>query len=51
MTCKKCEDEPIVSYVRIDEANVEIIGCEKHLKRLIELLRLGIYFEIRKGVE
>lgn len=51
MSCKNCEDKPVVSYVRIDEANVEFIGCEKHLKRLINLLRSGIYFENRKGEE
>lgn len=47
MTCDKCQEQcdmvldinnPI-AYVRIEEANVAIIGCEKHIKILIDRLR------------
>lgn len=41
MSCKKCDNEPLVTYIRIGNGNVEIRGCEEHLKRLIELVRLG----------
>lgn len=42
MSCKKCEDNPIETYVRVDNANIMVIGCEEHLRRLIELLRKGL---------
>lgn len=45
MSCKKCEDEPLRTYIRIGNGNVEIRGCEEHLKRLIRLVRLGMEYE------
>jgi len=47
MTCEDCakaQDEAFdengrVAFVRIEEANVAIVGCDKHLKILIEKLR------------
>lgn len=48
MSCQSCELEPIITYVRIDNANVEIRGCEKHLKRLLELVRRGLEDEERR---
>ena len=46
--CDKIQDEtlnkniaasPPIVYVRVENANIAIIGCEKHLKILIERLR------------
>ena len=42
MSCKKCEESPIETYVRVDNANVMVVGCEEHLRRLIELIRRGL---------
>ena len=42
MSCKKCEENPIETYVRVDNANIMVVGCEEHLRRLIELLRKGL---------
>jgi hypothetical protein len=51
LTCEDCEkiqnltfnknidDSPPIVYVRVDVGNVAIVGCEKHLKMLIEKLR------------
>lgn len=39
MSCKICEKNPIESYVRIGNGNVKIVGCEKHLRELIDKLR------------
>lgn len=47
MSCEKCSDyqEEIlnmslpIAYVRIEEANVAVIGCEKHIKILLDKLR------------
>ena len=41
MSCQVCEETPIVTYVRVGNGNVQIAGCEKHLKQLIEELRNG----------
>ena len=47
MSCESCrkiqeitlnENQPI-AYVRIENGNVAIVGCEKHLKILINKLR------------
>jgi len=38
--CNKVQEEGIqIAYVRIENGNVAVIGCEKHLKILIEKLR------------
>lgn len=39
MSCKKCEEKPIETYVRIGNGNVKIIGCMEHLRELIRKLR------------
>lgn len=39
MSCKKCEENPITTYVRVGNGNVEITGCEEHLRMLINKLR------------
>ena len=51
MTCEECEkiqnialDKNInettgIAYVRIENSNIAILGCEKHLKILINRLR------------
>ena len=39
MSCVKCEEESVRTFVRVGNGNVEIIGCKKHLKELIDLLR------------
>jgi len=51
MSCEDCEkiqnltfnknidESPPIAYVRVDVGNVAIVGCEKHLKMLIEKLR------------
>lgn len=41
MSCRACENDPKVTYVRVGPANVEIAGCEEHLGQLIEQLRAG----------
>lgn len=41
MSCKNCEENPIETYVRIGNGNVMIVGCIKHLRELIENLRLA----------
>lgn len=51
MSCKKCDNEPLVTYIRIGNGNVEIRGCEEHLKRLIGLVRLGLELEEKKEKE
>jgi hypothetical protein len=37
----KCDDEPITTYVRVNNANVEIRGCQEHLKVLLECYNKG----------
>lgn len=41
MSCKYCEESPIETYVRIGNGNVMIVGCVKHLRELIDKLRLA----------
>lgn len=41
MSCKHCEENPVVTYVRVGNGNVEVVGCIKHLRELIENLRLA----------
>ena len=36
---KNIDESPPIAYVRVDVGNVAIVGCEKHLKMLIEKLR------------
>jgi len=43
MSCQDCEDiqnstNPSVCYYRIENANVAIIGCKKHVKLMLEKL-------------
>lgn len=42
VSCNKCEEEPIQTYIRVGKANVAIMGCEEHLKELIEIYRKGL---------
>ena len=53
MSCENCEEEikytirdniPI-AYVRIDNANMVIVGCVKHIKRALELVKKGYKYE------
>lgn len=39
MSCTKCEEEPIQTWVRIGNGNVMVVGCQKHLRELMEILR------------
>ncbi len=43
MSCEKCErvirNGGPVCYVRIDRANVAILGCAEHVGKVIEMLR------------
>lgn len=39
MSCIKCEEEPIETYVRVGNGNVMVVGCEEHLRELIKKLR------------
>ena len=39
MSCKDCEKERNIVYVRWKNANIEMIGCKKHLKEIINVLR------------
>lgn len=41
MSCKNCEENPVVTYVRVGNGNVQVIGCVKHLRELIDKLRLA----------
>lgn len=49
MSCDDCEHEnqrvydesPPQCWVRVGNANVRVIGCQKHLKMTIDLLRAG----------
>jgi hypothetical protein len=38
MSCTKCEEEPIQTWVRIGNGNVMVVGCQKHLRELMEIL-------------
>jgi hypothetical protein len=41
MTCEACERaeaEGLVAYVRIDKANVGIIGCKEHVMIVLKAL-------------
>lgn len=37
------------AYIRIDEANVALVGCKYHMRRAIELINKGIQSEIEPG--
>ena len=50
MSCKICEDEPIFTYVRIGNGNVEIRGCADHLSELIRLLRVANEKEKKEAI-
>lgn len=39
MSCKKCEEEPVETYIRVGDGNVMIVGCVEHLRELIVKLR------------
>lgn len=41
MSCQLCETEPVVTYVRVENANVQIVGCVKHLKVLLDNYNAG----------
>lgn len=41
MSCQLCEEEPIVTYIRVGNGNVQVAGCEKHLRQLMEELSSG----------
>lgn len=48
MSCRICEEEPIITYMRIGNGNVEVRGCEEHLRELIRVYRKGSEEEIAK---
>lgn len=49
MSCEECEkmqrivfgapETAFIAYVRVGNGNVAIVGCDKHLKELLEKLR------------
>ena len=39
MSCQKCEENPIETYIRVGNGNVMVVGCEEHLKELMIELR------------
>lgn len=44
MSCQKCEEvqeRGDVAYIRIDKANVGLIGCDEHLSILLSTLKAG----------
>lgn len=34
MSCENCEKQKDIAYVRIDKANVGVIGCDEHLRKM-----------------
>jgi hypothetical protein len=38
MSCIKCEENPIVTYYRWERANIQLVGCEEHLRGMINRL-------------
>lgn len=58
MSCEECEAIQTIwhqrkaVYVRIDDANVELVGCDKHVKDAIAVIRIGtahLHYLIEKG--
>ena len=51
MTCEDCEKAQTsvsdVAYVRVDLANVAIVGCRKHVKLLLQRYNKGLDTEFR----
>lgn len=45
MSCVKCDDNPVETYVRVDKANVKIVGCREHLTELLRLYNAGLHAE------
>lgn len=48
MSCVKCDvdekdNEAVTTYVRVGSSNVMIVGCEEHLRQLLELYRKGVH--------
>jgi len=45
MTCDECskiqESMEYISYIRVDKANVMLVGCKDHLKKLMDVYNLG----------
>jgi hypothetical protein len=39
MGCGLCKNEPRITYFRWKNANIEIHGCEIHLREIIQVLR------------
>lgn len=35
MSCKNCDDQKGVAYYRLGNANVGLIGCDRHLNELL----------------
>lgn len=42
MSCNKCEDAPIQTYMRVGKADVMIEGCEDHLRGMLRVYRKGL---------
>ena len=61
MSCEDCDKiqdltfdkniptSPPIAYVRVEAANVAIVGCKKHLKILIDKLRKLVELEKEKN--
>mgnify|MGYP006908796360 CR=1 FL=1 len=39
MSCKACEECPVEIYIRIGTANIKVVGCAEHLRKLITILK------------
>ena len=39
MSCRRCETEAVATYVRVENGNVQIVGCRPHLADLVGRLR------------
>jgi hypothetical protein len=46
MSCDECarvqNEMEYVSYVRVGAANVMIVGCKEHLKKLLDMYNFGV---------
>lgn len=38
MSCRKCEEEPVTTWVRVGNGNVLVRGCVKHLREMLLML-------------
>lgn len=38
MSCLPCDETKDVAYVRVDKANVGLIGCDEHVRKVLDML-------------